>query len=189
MDDLCALLLELDKLKAIYRKSTIAEEPRRENTAEHSWHLAVALMAVQDRLPEGVDFQKALKMALVHDVCEIGAGDVCAYHEDDAKAAREEAYLSSLQSLHPDFGHETLSLWLEFEEQESAESRWVKAIDKLLPFVLNLATDGKTWREQGITRGMVLKQHSFIQSLDPELHSWLNEETDAAVKKGWLPNA
>lgn len=181
-----ALLLELDALKAVYRKSYVTEG-RRENSAEHSWHLAVALLGVRERLPEGFDRGRAIELALLHDVCEIGADDVCAYHADEAQAAREQAFLEDLQSRYPAFGERALGCWLEYEQQETLESRWVRVLDKLLPFLLNLATEGRTWREQGITAPMVRAHNHFIAETDPELYAWLEGELERAVRLGWLP--
>lgn len=186
MTSFSSLLLELDKLKSVYRKSYVSGEARRENSAEHSWHLAVALLVLQNRLPADFDLAKALKMALVHDVCEIGADDVCAYHADEAKAAREESYLRSIRGLYPEFSEEATALWLEYERQETSESRWVKVLDKLLPFVLNLACEGRTWREQGITKSMILAHHKFVGDIDKELHAWMVDELGAAANKGWV---
>ena len=180
-----ALLLELDALKAVYRKSYVIEG-RRENAAEHSWYLAVALLGVRERLPVGFDLGRAIELALLHDVSEIGADDVCAYHADEAQAEREAAYLAALQSRHLAFGERAMSCWLEYERQETLESRWVKVLDKLLPFLLNLATEGRTWREQGITAPMVRAHNRFIAETDPELCAWLEDELERAVQRGWL---
>lgn len=186
MKTLLSLLLELDGLKSVYRKSYVAGGVRQENSAEHSWHLAASLIAVQTRLPEGFDLHRAIRMALVHDVCEVGADDVCAYQPDERKAVREKTYLSSLQDVYPEFGAEAMALWLEYEGQKTIESKWVKVVDKLLPFVLNLSSRGKTWREQGITKQMVVEHHTFVRAVDPELHDWILGEVDRAVATGWL---
>ena len=188
MPHLNSLVLELDKLKSVYRKSYIPTEMRHENSAEHSWQLAVTLLAVKEHLPSPFDFDRAMKLALFHDICEIGAGDVCTYFANEASQQAEKDYLSSLEKAYPQFGSDVLSCWLEYEKQETIESRWVRLLDKILPFILNLATEGQTWHDQGITKSMVLKHHSFIAEIDPTIFAWMKSNIEIAVEKGWLPD-
>jgi len=159
---------------------------RHENSAEHSWQLAVVLLAMKNYLPEQLDFDKALKLALFHDICEIGAGDVCTYFVNESTQQAEEDYLISLQKLYPQFGTDVLSCWQDYEAQVSIESRWVRLFDKLLPFIINIATEGKTWHDQKITKSMVLEHHNFIGELDSEIFAWMKENINKAVEKGWL---
>ena len=157
IDNTVALILELDQLKTVIRKSYIADESRFENSAEHSWHLAMALMSLKPFLPKALDINKAIQMALVHDICEIGAGDQCAYENTNTDiAVDEKEYLIELKEKYAQFGEEVLLLWEEYENQITLEGQWVKVVDKLLPFILNIATQGKTWKEQGITYEMVV---------------------------------
>ena len=181
-----SLLVELDKLKSVYRKSYLSDSSRYENSAEHSWHLSMALMSLKNSMPKNIDLNHAIQIALVHDICEIGAGDVCAYNQDDSKSIKERNYLDSLGNRYPQFGGEVLNLWQEYELQESLESRWVKVVDKLLPFLLNIATQGKTWSEQNITKNMVLNHNHFIADEAPGIHNWMLSEIENAVKNGWL---
>ena len=187
MEQLQTLLLELDGLKNVYRKSYISDGTRNENSAEHSWHLAMALMALKPFFPQNLNIDHAIKLALAHDVCEIGAGDVCAYTADSAeKFKTEETYLKSLAERHQSLGHEIYDLWFEYESQQTLESHWVKVVDKLLPFLLNLASEGRTWREQGITLSMAIEHNAFIQEIAPDIHAWMMEELQVAVNKGWI---
>lgn len=187
MQDLKPLLIELDGLKSVYRKSYITDGSRAENSAEHSWHLAMALMSLKPQLPKDLNIDHAIKLALVHDICEIGAGDICAYDPNRAnKAKDEEAYLMSLANRHPELGNEVLTLWAEYEAQLTVESHWVKVVDRLLPFLLNLASEGKTWQEQNIIEPMVRKHNDFIRTIAPEIHQWMMDELDIAITKGWL---
>ena len=179
-------LLELDKLKSVYRKSYVTDATRHENTAEHSWHLALSFLALKPLLPKNLDIDKAIKMALVHDVCEIGAGDVCAYRESDLKAKGEARYLDELTNRYPWFGSEVKTLWEEYEAQQSIESQWVKVFDKLLPFLLNIAGQGKTWRQQNINREMVLTHNAFIAQIAPDVHHWMLEQIEVADMQGWF---
>lgn len=183
------LLLELDKLKSIYRKSYVTGGSRNENSAEHSWHLAVAILSFQKVFPSELNVDHAIRMALVHDICEIGAGDVCTYHSNDMQSLNERRYLTSFAQRYPFFGKEVLNLWEEYEEQATLESRWVRLIDKLLPFLLNITTEGKTWREQSITKEMVVSHHGFIEGVSPEIYNWMQAELNHAVNSGWLLDA
>ena len=189
MDEIARLGLELDKLKSVYRKSYVSDGTRNENSAEHSWHLAVSLMGFARYMPAEVNLDKCIRMALCHDICEIGAGDVCAYHDNAGKYERELSYMTVLQSQFSSFGAEAKKLWAEYEEGTSLESQWVKVFDKLLPFVLNLSNKGRTWKEQSITRSMVLKHNEFIGVVAPDIHNWMLVEIDKAVEAGWLDPA
>jgi len=181
-----SLLNELDKLKTIYRKSYVGDGSRHENSAEHSWHLALSFMALKHWLPGQLDIDHAILMALLHDVCEIGAGDVCAYDANPSKAEDEAAYLNQLRTRFPGFGDHTLTLWQEYEAQETLESQWVKVFDKLLPFLLNLANEGRTWREQHISAEQFIRHNAFIHHMAPELYEWMLMEIDQAAAKGWF---
>lgn len=190
MEQFQSLLMELDGLKSVYRKSYISDGTRNENSAEHSWHLAMALMSLKPLLPKELKINHAIKLALVHDICEIGAGDVCAYTADHVdQSESEEAYLKSLAERHQDLGKDVFDLWFEYESQQTLESHWVKVVDKLLPFLLNLASEGRTWREQEITLNMVIKHNEFIREISPDIHEWMMEELKMAVSKNWLEKA
>ncbi|MCJ8313024.1 MAG: HD domain-containing protein [Saccharospirillaceae bacterium] len=129
MDQLQPLLMELDSLKSVYRKSYISDGARNENSAEHSWHLAMALMSLKDKLPNELNIDHAIKIALVHDVCEIGAGDVCAYASNPTEQAEnEEAYLNSLTERYSAFGTDVKDLWYEYETQETLEMSMGKSV-------------------------------------------------------------
>jgi putative hydrolase of HD superfamily len=190
MEQLQSLLIELDGLKSVYRKSYISDGSRNENSAEHSWHLAMALMSLKSLLPSEIKIDHAIKLALVHDICEIGPGDVCAYDPNRAdKAENEEAYLTSLAEQYPAFGTDVLNLWFEYESQQTLESHWVKVVDMLPPFLLNLASEGRTWQEQNITATMVRKHNKFVHTISPEIHEWMMGELENAINKGWLAKA
>ena len=109
-----------------------------------------------------------------------------AHHVTEARADEEKAYLAALASQHPKFGNEVMQHWQAYEDQNTVESKWVKAIDKLLPFMLNLASEGKTWQEQTITKEMVVKHHAFIRDLAPDIYAWMKAELDKAEEQGWF---
>lgn len=181
-------LIELDKLKSVYRKSYLSDYSRNENSAEHSWHLSLAIMMLHKELPDNIDLVKSFKMALVHDVCEIGAGDISVYDKNrDTVQSAERDYLIQLSARFPGpFTEELLLLWEEYEMQETVESRWVKVFDRLLPFCMNLATEGRSWKEQKVRKHQVLAIHEPIRKQAPDMYAWLERKAEEAVLKGWL---
>ena len=189
MRDVQRLLMDLDGLKSVYRSAYLSDRSRHENSAEHSWHVAIALLALNDSMQLDIDVDHAVRIALVHDICEIGAGDVSVYDpERSSRATAERAYMSELAAEHKGFALEIEELWNEYEKQETPESRWVKVVDRLLPFLMNLATEGKTWREQGIRYSQVIEINRVVANKSPEIYRWMETEIDRAVELGWLQN-
>lgn len=187
-DKIFSFIHELDKLKTVYRKTILSDCSRNENSAEHSWHLAVMVMMLSNEIDDSIDFVKTLKMALVHDICEIGSGDISVYDagRDDIQSSEKEYLLELAQRFPGTFTDEVLKLWEEYEEQKSPESRWVKVFDRLLPFCMNLITEGRSWQEQKVKKHQVLKIHEPIKKQAPEMFEWLKGKADEAVEKGWL---
>lgn len=184
------LIRETDKLKGVNRRAYVTDGSRHENSAEHSWHLCIALMAMRSFMPADLDLPHAIQMALVHDICEIGAGDISVYDPNrSAKAALEAVYMRRFRDSHGSFGAQAHRLWKEYEAQESRESKWVKAADRLLPFLMNLATEGKVWREQGIRQDQVIRINEPIAQVSPDLFAWMEREIAQAVANGWLQPA
>ena len=184
---LAAFLIDIERLKLVPRKAYVSDLSRRENSAEHSWHLSLGLLALSRELDLEIDLNKALVMALIHDTCEIDAGDSPAYG-----AARPDQYeaelacINRLSSHSVKFAEELRQLWLEYEAQESRESRWVKVLDRVMPFVVNLATQGQNWKDQSIRRSQVLKVSKPVQDHAPEIYAWMEERMEECVKAGWL---
>ena len=190
MHEIKNLLVELDRLKSVYRKSYLSDCSRNENSAEHSWHLAMALFALKGLMAEGINIDHAVKIALVHDICEIGAGDVSVYSPERlGKSVSEREYISKFASEYQGFAVEVEQLWQEYEDQKTPESRWVKIVDRLMPFIMNLATEGKTWREQRIRKSQVLELNKFMVTEAPTIYQWIEGEIEKAVELGWLLNA
>jgi putative hydrolases of HD superfamily len=180
LDDLVATLaffMELDRLKAVERRNFLADGSRRENTAEHSWHLGMAAIVFAPFAVEAIDVPKAVAMALAHDVVEIDAGDTFAYDEGpsaESKAAREQAAADRLFGMLPDaHGSYLRGLWDEYERGDTPEARYVMAIDRMAPMLLNLAEGGSTWREHGITADRVVERNRpHIEPALPDV--WLH---------------
>lgn len=187
MDDLYAFFVEMDKLKSVYRRSYLSDLSRNENSAEHSWHLAVAILTIRDEFSLDIDIAKTVKMGLIHDICEIGAGDISIYDpERSKKEEKERKYLQTLSKMPIRFSSEIECLWEEYEAQATPESHWVKIVDRLLPFMLNMSTAGKAWREQGITQSQVKEVNQRVAVEAPEIYQWLLTQIEKAVAKGWL---
>lgn len=187
---IAVFLIDLEKLKLVSRRAYVSDLSRRENSAEHSWHLALGLLAVARELNPPIDIHKALLMALVHDVCEIDAGDTPLFG-----AARPDQYEAELRCVQRLAAHQTRlapelrELWLEFEAQQTPESRWVKILDRLTPFVVNLATQGRTWQEQSVSRSQVLKISEPVREYAPQIFEWMRERIEVCVRDGWLRDA
>lgn len=187
MPAVVAFLIDLERLKLVSRKAYVSDLSRRENSAEHSWHLALGLLTVAQELDLQIDLHKALVMALIHDLCEIDAGDSPAYGPvrlDQYEA--ELACVNRLSSHDVRFGERLRELWMEYEAQETLESRWVKVMDRVMPFVVNLASQGQNWKDQGIRRSQVLSINKPIRDHAPEIHAWMAERIEECVRVGWL---
>lgn len=185
--EILKLIKETDKLKSVYRRAYLSQEPRNENSAEHSWHLCIVLMALEPVMPNEINLDHSIRMALIHDICEIGAGDISIYSKKrDDKFALESKYIEYFKSNYGYVGHEVQQLWLEYEKQSTQESKWVRVVDRLLPFLMNVITEGKTWLEQDVCKSQVINVNKSIQIMYPELYKWMLDQIDAAVKKGWL---
>jgi len=182
--------LELDGLKLIDRRTYIDGGARVENSAEHSWHLAMACWSISRSLGINLSEEKLLKLALVHDLGEIDAGDTFLYSNDRSNAHKAERECVRRLEQHPGNAiSDLLELWEEQETGKSIETKLLKAVDRLLPFLHNISSQGKTWKELGIKKSQVLKAHAFIAEDFPEIHSWMFDKIQLAVQKGWLIDA
>lgn len=187
MDNISEFLLELDKLKSVNRRTFINGGERVENSAEHSWHLAIACWAFAEILEDDFDLLKLIQLALVHDLGEIDAGDTFLYG-----AARGSAHIGERECVkrlaaYPGNSISTLvETWEEQEAGVTKEAKLLKVIDRLLPFLHNMTSEGRAWRNNGITKSQVLKVHQFIEVEAPEIHSWFKSKLDYAVEQGWL---
>ncbi len=156
-------IIEIDKIKHISRKTKLFKHNRHENDAEHSWHLAMMVIVLKDFANEPIDILKVIKMALIHDIVEIDAGDVIIYQVDKEEKLRKESMAADrIFGILPDkTGVELKELWREFEERKTPEAKFAAAIDRLEPIMQNYINNGGTWVEFGIKKEMVcqLNQH------------------------------
>lgn len=183
-------LVEIDKLKQVFRQSFLVDGSRHENDAEHSWHLAVMAIFLSEHAKERtMDIFKVIKLVLIHDIVEIDAGDTFCYNEEagQTKADREQKAADRLFNLLPDDqAKELRSLWGEFEARETQEARFAAALDRLQPLLHNYKTQGKSWRSHGITREQVLNRNRHIAEGSPELWRFALKIVDESVAKGYL---
>ena len=158
-----AFLAELDRLKSIVRQSPLADRSRRENSAEHSWHLAMFALILAEHAPAGVDAMHATRLLLVHDVVEIDAGDapIHAPGVDRTALARAEAQAACriFGLLPPGQRNNLLALWQEFEAAETPEALYAKALDRFQPLFLNTLSGGGTWQENDLTEAQVIERY------------------------------
>jgi putative hydrolase of HD superfamily len=184
-----AFLLEVDKLKQVERRTRITGGGRLENTAEHSWHLALFALVLAEHADEPVDVGRVLAMCVVHDIVEVDAGDTFAYDEagEAEKAAREAAAADRLFGLlPPEQGAALRALWEEYEWGDTADARFAMAVDRLQPMLLNHANDGSSWREHGITADRVLHRNRMIADGSAALWAAAQARVADAVARGVL---
>lgn len=185
-----AFILEVDKIKNIFRQTSIHDGSRRENDAEHSWHLALMAIVLSEYAKDaGLDLLKVLKMAIIHDIVEIDAGDTFCYDTTAGldKLEREEAAADRIFGLlPPDQRDEFRSLWEEFDKMESPEAAFAAALDRLQPVSLNYLNNGGTWQEHSILKQQVIKRNMHIENGAPKLWEYASHLIEDAVQKGYL---
>lgn len=183
-------IVEIDKLKQVFRQSALIGDRRKENDAEHSWHLAAMAMLLTEYVKEeGVNLLRVIKMLLIHDLVEIDAGDTFAYDEkgNEDKEEREMQAAERIFSLLPsDQADEVWRLWREFEEKETPEARYAASIDRLQPLLLNYHTEGYTWKMPGVNREKVYERMAVIKESMPRVWEAVEEIIEDSVKKGYL---
>ncbi|NMB19243.1 MAG: HD domain-containing protein [Firmicutes bacterium] len=182
-------VMEIDKLKHIYRQNLVADGSRRENDVEHSWHLAVMALLLQEYTVEPVDVLKVMKMVLLHDLVEIDAGDTFAYDPEAGldKEEREQRAADRLYSLLPDDqGRELRALWEEFEAGESPEAKFAACLDRMQPLLNNYHTEGGTWRIHDVSSAQVRKRMEPVGESAPVLGEFVEKLIESAIKQGIL---
>ena len=184
-----AFLMELDKVKQIGRQTYLADGSRKENDAEHSWHMALMVFLLADYANEEIDVLKTMKMILLHDVIEIDAGDTYAYDAagNETKRERELAAADRIFGLLPEGqGSECRGLWDEFEAMETPEAKFANMLDKIQPLLLNDASDGRSWREHGVKKSQVLARNARVHEGSEELWRYARGLIERNVAKGNL---
>ncbi len=184
-----SFIAEIDKVKGIIRQTYVLDGARRENDAEHSWHIALMAILLQEYAAEPIDLLRVVKMLLIHDLVEIDAGDTFAY--DDAghadKADREQKAADRIFNLLPsDQSDEVMTLWREFETRATPDSRYAAALDRFQPMLHNFLTGGKGWLKHGIRRDQVIARNRHIEEGAPALWKKAQEMVEEAVATGAL---
>ena len=190
MQDIINFIIELDKLKGVTRKTRPLGLDRQENSAEHSWQIAMLASTLAGYAVEPIDINRVIAMLLVHDIGEIDTGDTIVYATEgwEERKAAELAAVKRIFGLLPAAqGSAFLALWQEFETGETAEARFAHAADRAMPVLLNLANNGQSWRENGISYERVLRRiRPPIESGCPALWQWLAPQLEQAQARGYF---
>lgn len=190
MQSIVDFILELDKLKGVTRKTRPLSLERYENSAEHSWQIALLAASLVHHAAEPLDIDRVIRMLLVHDIGEIDTGDTMVYVEGgwgERKAAERLAAERIFGLLPEDQGSKLLELWQEFEDAASPEARFANAADRAMPVLLNLANHGQSWRENGITyERVVARVEPPIRAGCPSLWEYLAERLEEEQRRGWF---
>ncbi|WP_020542596.1 HD domain-containing protein [Nonomuraea coxensis] len=184
-----AFAVEIDKLKRIIRRNHLIDGSRRENTAEHSWYVGTLAMVLGEHAPPGTDLQRVVAMLLVHDLVEIDAGDTFIYDpvEVAAQVDAERAAAERIFGLLPaEQGAELRALWDEFEERETPEARFAKALDRFAPILANHHTEGGTWPLFKVRASQVREKVRIIEEGSPTLGRYALELVALSVARGHL---
>ncbi|MCI8327899.1 MAG: HD domain-containing protein [Lachnospiraceae bacterium] len=180
-------VLELDKIKSIVRQTYLANGERKEDDAEHSWHLALMCFTLAEYANEPIDVFRTMKMVLLHDVIEIDAGDTYAYDQagNDTKRERELAAAERIFPLLPkDQAIEYRNLWDEFEDRKTPEAKFARVLDNAQPILLNDASGGKSWREHSVKKSQIMKRNEKTSEGSKKIWDYLERVIEENIKKG-----
>lgn len=183
-------ILEADKLKTVIRNTLLTDRSRFENSAEHSWHAALTAVVIFDAADvDGMDLAHIVRMLLVHDIVEIDAGDTFCYslEQRQTQMRREKKAAERIFGLLPEpQADELRQLWREFEAQQTPESRFANAVDRLQPLLQAIHTRGKTWRQNGIRKDQVIERMLPIRTALPSLWGYVIDLIEDATDRGYL---
>ena len=183
-------LVEIDRLKEILRRSYHLAGPSVENTAEHSWHVVMAAMVLAEYADEPINLEHVIRMLALHDIVEIDAGDTYIYDEGEheTKDTREQLAAERIFGLlPPEQGRELRSVWEEFETRQTPEARFAGIVDRLMPLIHNVKTNGRSWQENGVVASQVRTLFSRLPAGSRRLTQLSNDLIEEAVAAGYLP--
>ncbi len=181
-----AFIKAIDALKEVQRKTYLISEKRLENSAEHSWAVATFAMTLVDYAAEGTDVNRVIQMLLIHDIVEVDAGDTLLYDEvhTETKVEREQAAADRLFGLLPEAqANDFRGLWDEFEAEETSEAIFAAGLDRLIPLVHNIHTNGRAWKELGVRHEQVIAKNQKIAKASQELWDYIKPQIDAIFEK------
>lgn len=184
-------ILEVDKIKFIRRQTYLSDGERKENDAEHSWHLALMTALLSEHANEKIDVRKTMLMVLVHDIVEIDAGDTYAYDAAGNATKRERELKAAKRIFHllpEDQAEELFQLWEEFEACETPEAKFAHSMDNIQPIMLNDATGGKAWREHQVKKSQVEKRQESTRAGSETIMEVAEEIIRRNVENGNLKN-
>lgn len=184
-------MLEVDKLKSIYRQTYVLNEKRKENDSEHSWHLALIAMLLAEHANQPVDVLHVIKMVLIHDIVEIDAGDTYCYDTEGykTKSDREEKAARRIFGMLPDDQkNEFYGLWREFEDGTSFEAKFAAMLDRMQPMLLNYANNGAAWQEHEVSKNQVAERNIPYFTISDPLAELITSVIEDAANRGFLKN-
>lgn len=182
-----AFIKEIDKVKSIFRQTYLADGTRKENDAEHSWHIALMAVLLKEYVSEDVDVAKVMTMVLIHDLVEIDAGDTYAYDCEGAKSKREREVKAAdriFGILPEDQGMYFRELWEEFEAYETPDAKYAHLLDNFQPLLLNDASGGRSWNEHGVHKSQIYKRNEKVQETSEEIWNTIQEVVESHIAKG-----
>lgn len=182
-------IVELDKMKTILRQTSIIDNPRREDDAQHSWHISLMAMILSEYSNYKIDLCKTIKMLLIHDLVELHAGDTFCYDKEAnrGKRAREEEAIGKIaRSLSGSKGEEIKKLWTEFEDMETEEAIFGAAMDRLQPMLNNYYNDGGTWKKFDVSKEDIYKRISPVEEASDDLWGFVKHMIEDAHEQGLI---
>lgn len=188
-----SFVLTADRLKTVLRQSPLTDLSRRENSAEHSWHVALMALVLARHAPPAADPARVISMLLIHDLVEVDAGDLFVYADEAAQARQAEAERAAADRLFgmlpPGQAATMRALWEEFEERATPDAKFARALDRLQPMLVNMATGGGTWAAHGVTADQVLAKVALIEDGSAVLGDYARHMIATAVEQGLLAPA
>lgn len=182
-------IIEIDKVKQVFRRTKLFDQSRFENDAEHSWHLAIMAILLSKYSNSKIDLLKVIKMVLIHDLVEIDAGDVIVYDTDNRREAKKKEKLSAdriFGLLPEEQGSELKSIWEEFETRESAEAKFAAAIDRFEPILQNKLSEYETWKKHEIKLPQLYEKNQHIKDGSVEIWEYVESLFLDAHNKGYV---
>lgn len=180
-------ILEIDKVKNVFRQTYLADGNRKENDAEHSWHMAIMAFLLKEYAQEEVDIMRVVLMVLIHDLVEIDAGDTYAYDVDGIQTKREREVRAAERIfglLPKDQGEQFRELWEEFEAYESAEAKYAHMLDNFQPLMLNDALDGKSWKEHKVKKSQIYSRNAKTMEGSEKIWEYMQDLVQKNIDRG-----